>query len=308
MLETTDLIKGDISVVRVDNAPGFQSLKEDKVLCDAGITLEFGRVKNKNKNAVADKCIQEVESTLLKVIGSYRPIQPRELDRVLSIVNKHVRNSGLSSRELLFQRDQYSGQQIPFTDKAMSDRQMALREQNHPSSEYTKARGGALATHADVSIGDLVYIKKEGDKFNARDIYIIINVKDTLAILQKMVNNKMSSRKYEVPLNEIYRAVPKSRFVFDWDDHQPHGSDDDSDGDYTHNQQHKETEEDHHSGREGDEDGGEAAEDSTVAPANDTSQSLNTQSDLPLSVHPTRTRNPPLRFGDEHLKYYGPPK
>ena len=44
-------------VIRVDNAPGFMSLRNDKVLTSVGIQLEFGRVKNKNKNPCADKAI-----------------------------------------------------------------------------------------------------------------------------------------------------------------------------------------------------------------------------------------------------------
>ena len=37
--------------VRVDTAPGFNALKNDKFLHSVGISLDFGRVKNKNKNS-----------------------------------------------------------------------------------------------------------------------------------------------------------------------------------------------------------------------------------------------------------------
>ena len=37
-------------VIRVDNAPGFLSLKNDELLRSIHITLDFGRIKNKNQN------------------------------------------------------------------------------------------------------------------------------------------------------------------------------------------------------------------------------------------------------------------
>ena len=38
--------------VRVDNAPGFVSLKDDPSLLKHGISLDFGRTKNKNKTSI----------------------------------------------------------------------------------------------------------------------------------------------------------------------------------------------------------------------------------------------------------------
>ena len=46
--------------IRVDNAPGFLALKHNKLLSSLGITLDFGRIKNKNHNPVADKIIQKL--------------------------------------------------------------------------------------------------------------------------------------------------------------------------------------------------------------------------------------------------------
>ena len=47
-------VSGPPSVVRVDPAPGFQALKNDKVLDKHNIVLEIGRHKNDNKNPVAE--------------------------------------------------------------------------------------------------------------------------------------------------------------------------------------------------------------------------------------------------------------
>ena len=47
--------------IRVANAPGFLALKHYKLLSSLDITLDFGRIKNKNHNPIPDKIIQELE-------------------------------------------------------------------------------------------------------------------------------------------------------------------------------------------------------------------------------------------------------
>ena len=46
--------------VRVDPVPGFCALASDPILLSHGITLEIGRVKNPNKNPVAERAIEEL--------------------------------------------------------------------------------------------------------------------------------------------------------------------------------------------------------------------------------------------------------
>ena len=52
-------------VVRVDNAPGFQSLRNDNLLRQHHISLDYGRVKNINRNPVAEKAVRELGSEIL---------------------------------------------------------------------------------------------------------------------------------------------------------------------------------------------------------------------------------------------------
>ena len=59
---------GPQTLVRVDYASGFGALKEDAKLASYGIVLDVGRVKNKNKNPVAERAVQEVELGDLLII------------------------------------------------------------------------------------------------------------------------------------------------------------------------------------------------------------------------------------------------
>ena len=64
LLNDTALFRVNPAEIRVDNAPGFVGLQHDQILNRHGVTLDFGRVKNKNKTAVVDKGIQEFEQEL----------------------------------------------------------------------------------------------------------------------------------------------------------------------------------------------------------------------------------------------------
>ena len=65
ILETTAELKAPSGcTVRVDGARAFQALVEDSDLRANGVKVEIGRVKNRNKNPIAEKAIQELESEL----------------------------------------------------------------------------------------------------------------------------------------------------------------------------------------------------------------------------------------------------
>ena len=55
------------ATVRVDPASGFCALATDPILLSHGITLEIGRVKNPNKNPVAERAIEELGLELLNL-------------------------------------------------------------------------------------------------------------------------------------------------------------------------------------------------------------------------------------------------
>ena len=59
-------LNGPNAVIRVDPAPGFVALKNDGVLKQSRISLEIGRVKNVNKNPVAEKAISKLRVELLR--------------------------------------------------------------------------------------------------------------------------------------------------------------------------------------------------------------------------------------------------
>ena len=90
----------------------------------------------------------------------------------------------------------------------ISQQQKNIRSKNHIPSAVSKGKSGTQAKPAQVDIGSLVYIKKEGDKSKARESYIVMGIKDHLGILQILnASGNFMSRSYELPLTELIPAV-----------------------------------------------------------------------------------------------------
>ena len=209
LLHSSSFLRAPTCKIRVDNATGFVALKDDKVLVSHGIVLDFGNIKNKNKNPSAEKCNQELELELLKVDPTSSPVSPTILQEALHSLNSRIRNRGLSAKEIVLCRDQITHELLQINDNILSKHQESSRTQNHPSSAKSKAGGAPPATDALVQVGSLVYIKSEGDKFNPREQYIITNIIDGQAIIQKCNRGKFMSKSYTVPLNRLFPATSK---------------------------------------------------------------------------------------------------
>ena len=110
-------LEGPPASVRVDPAPGFQALLDDKTLRKYQISLEIGRKKNINKNPVAERAVQEVEYELLQQDPTGGFVSPVTLSIALSRLNSRLRSRGLSAREMWSQRDQYTNSQISVSDR-----------------------------------------------------------------------------------------------------------------------------------------------------------------------------------------------
>ena len=110
-------LDGPIALVRVDPAPGFIALKDDSLLQQLRINIEVGRVKNVNKNPVAERAVQELEEELLRQEPGGGAVNQLDLSIAIARLNARIRFSGLSSRELWTQRSQFTHEQLPISDR-----------------------------------------------------------------------------------------------------------------------------------------------------------------------------------------------
>ena len=71
------------------------------------IRLDFGRTHNKNKNPTIEKGIRELGSEILRFLPEGGAISEEQLAVIVNQLNARIRNRGLSSWEILCQRDQF---------------------------------------------------------------------------------------------------------------------------------------------------------------------------------------------------------
>ena len=124
----------DSSVIKVDCAPGLRALKDDPKLLSLGIQVNLGDEKNPNKNAVANKAIQELELELLKLTNSSTAFSASNLIQAVCNLNSRIRHNNLSAKEMLLGRDQVHGERLFFSDAQLSLDQNYNRVSNHQSS------------------------------------------------------------------------------------------------------------------------------------------------------------------------------
>ena len=190
--------------VRVDGAPSFSSLVDDRDLQNSKIHLEVGRTKNCNKNPVAEKAIQELEFELKREYPNGQKITSHGLAIVTARLNMRIRNRGLSAKEIVFQHDGYTGDQLNINDKILADKQHTIRISNHLPSAHSQA-----TVKQKAKIGDLVYMKSDGDKHTARDKYIVSAVNTDHLLAKRLVGSQFRNKSYKLKFSEVYPVPMK---------------------------------------------------------------------------------------------------
>ena len=199
-------LDGPNTVIRVDPAPGFMALSDDKVLRSLHISLEIGRIKNKNKNPVAEKAIAELLDELLRQEPGNGPVTPLQLALATARLNSRIRSRGLSSREMMFQRNQFTNESLPISDRDLITAQHRQRTINHPFSERSKS-SGHVTPLPHLSVGDIVYLSVDKSKLQPRARYLIVSIDGPWCFIRKFAGAQLRSTSYKVKLSECY-CVP----------------------------------------------------------------------------------------------------
>ena len=197
----------DIVHIRVDPAPGFVALTSDSTLKKLGIVIDVGRVKNVNKNPVAERAVEELGLECLRLSPEGIPLTPVTLALATAQMNSRIRKEGLSAWEVWTQRDQVTGEQLPIEDRQLILCQHHTRNQNHAASATSKAHGKTTSGAVPIQVGDLVYLKGERDKTKARDKYLVVSVCDQDCRIRKFTQSQYRAKSYDVKLTDCYLAA-----------------------------------------------------------------------------------------------------
>ena len=196
-------IDGPRAIIRVDPAPGFVSLSNEDGLRHLNAWIDIGRIKNINKNPVAEKAIQELEGELLRQDPRGGPVSSTELAVATARLNSRLRYHGLSARELWTQRNQFTGEQLPLSDYMNILAQHQQRLINHSYSEKSKNTNSSLNC-PKIAIGDIVYLISDRNKLRARDRYIVTEIYDPWCHIKKFTGSQLRATSYKVKLNKCF--------------------------------------------------------------------------------------------------------
>ena len=148
-------LDGPRAIIRVDPSPGFQSMANNDSLNHLNVTIDVGRVKNKNKNPVTEKAVRELEEELFRQEPGGRPESAFGLALATARLNSRLRLPGLSSRELWTQRNQFTHEQLPLSDYDLILGKHEQRSSNHASSEKSKSPAVLFQTRLHYTLATL---------------------------------------------------------------------------------------------------------------------------------------------------------
>ncbi len=199
-------LDGPFATVRTDPAPGFSALAKDTVLAQYRLAIEVGDAKNINKNPVAERAIQELQGEILRLEPHCGVVTPLLLSVAVARLNSRIRSRGLSAREMLLQRDQFSLEQLPVHDRELIALQHAQRLANHPHSVKAKAPLSRGAPSLDICPGDLVYLYSDRNKSRARSRYLVLSSDGTWCNVRKFTGSQLRRASYRVRLTDCYKV------------------------------------------------------------------------------------------------------
>lgn len=179
----------------------------DQFLARHHLSIELGRVKNPNKNPVAERAIQELEDEALRSNLSNSALTPLSLSLITARLNTRIRSRGLSSREMWTQRDQFSNNQLPVADHELILSQQELRQKNHIHSERAKCPSGRFPALPNLCVGDIVYLRCDLNKSKSRDRYLVAEVDPPWCNIRKFAGNQLRQTLYRVKYTDCYKVT-----------------------------------------------------------------------------------------------------
>ena len=198
------------AVLRTDPSTSFRALLNDDHLSKMNLQIEIGEAKNVNKNPIAEKGVQELETEILKLKPSGGQITAFELARAVCNLNSLIRHNKLSAFEMWTMRDMTTGKQLTVKDHDLIHQKQAQREKHHHASAKFKARGKDKQPVPEVKVGDIVYIYIDGSKIRLRDKYLITKIEEKDIYVQKLVNNQLRKWVYKLKDSDIIKVIQNS--------------------------------------------------------------------------------------------------
>ena len=203
---TSHLINMSGGKIRLDSAPGFQSLAKsqnnDPILQQLNLKIDLGHPLNKNQNPSGESTIGELKRELLNIVGKDDQVTISTLALATRNLNQRIRSNKKSAWEFLTSRDSMTSRPFLNDDeqelKDLKDR----REKQHLANEKQKSKTRKRIDHVDYKQGDVVMFRDVDNYDAVRDTYIVVS-DDGIDVTLRKFKKQMRLKTYVVKREQI---------------------------------------------------------------------------------------------------------
>ena len=215
------------ATLQVDPGPGLVALAYDthSVLSAFNISLDIGRVHNKNKNPVAENAIKEFRKDWLWFKPDGSSLNDSERARITAIMNKRIRQNGLAPKEMMLKRSLSNHCHLEIDDEAEGDNQLQRRTSANRKQLVKDSVTKQCVVPPKLSVGDLVYVREDLSKSRAREQYIVTKCFEKNGvpwIVARKFNKSLRNKEYLLKASEVVLA-PTNEYVADEQFHDQSG-------------------------------------------------------------------------------------
>ena len=190
------------TTVQTDCATAWAKLSKDapnSPLKKLNIKIDMGRTHNRNKNPIIDNACREFHKECLRLKPNGGQISEIERAIITDNLNQRIRVTGFSSRQIYFQRDDFTGEHNCIDDsrlaKEIEERRMSAH--NIPTATQDES----------IKVGDNVMLKDDKNKLKGREPYHVVDINeelDPMTTVQKQ-DNQFRAKRYKVKRSELIK-------------------------------------------------------------------------------------------------------
>ena len=195
------------AVVRVDAATTWQSLDQETqkgsgIFAKFNIKFDIGSFTNVNKNPEGENAVKEIQKEILRLDPDAKVLTDLQIASIMKQVNTRVRFKGWAAQEILLGRDQAENKKLDIRDSELTAQIKASREAHHK-------RVTPDPVNENFAQGDLVYVKSDLTKTQAREPHIVTGLKKGNVLFKKM-KNQLRARTYSAPPQKLVK-IPATK-------------------------------------------------------------------------------------------------
>lgn len=210
---TSQLVSISGAEVRLDSAPGFQSLHKnqhnDPILQSLKLKIVLGEPLNVNKNPSGESTVAELKRELLNLVSASQELDPSTLAMAVRNLNNRVRAGGHTALETMTRRDLLTAHDLTLDDDQRRQDLVERRAAQHKSNRNSNLRTKTIVPKMDFAVGDVVMYRDMPNLNRQRDTFLVMDVTPDSVTIKKM-SDQLREKTYTVKHEQLIKVFTSS--------------------------------------------------------------------------------------------------